>query len=139
MFLHGVPLFAQLEPEELEALAFAAVLRPFDPGAPLCRQGDHADEVFLILQGRVRTSALDAEGQSRSLGDSDAGACIGEMAVLDPAPRSATVTAQTSVLALILDGRMFREVLHGHPAVAEGVLQVLTRRLRSVIQGAPAS
>jgi hypothetical protein len=139
MFLHGVPLFAELEPKELEALASAAALRRFGPEEPLCRQGDHSDEVFLILQGRVRTSALDAGGQSRSLGDSDAGACIGEMAVLDPAPRSATVTALTSVLALILGGRMFREVLHDHPAVAEGVLQVMTRRLRSVIQSAPAS
>jgi CRP-like cAMP-binding protein len=34
---------------------------------------------------------------------------------------------------------MFQEVLHDHPAVAEGVLQVMTRRLRSVIQSAPAS
>jgi hypothetical protein len=134
MFLHGMPLFAQLEPDELETLATASRERHFGPEEPLCRQGERSDEVFLILRGRVRTWVLDAEGQPRSLGDSGEGTCIGEMAVLDPAPRAATVTALRDVLTLVLGGRVFRDVLHDRPAVAEGVLKVLTQRLRSMIR-----
>ena len=134
LFLHGMPLFAQLEPEDLELLAASTRERHFGPDETLCRQGDRSDEVFLILRGRVRTWVLDAEGQPRSLGDAGEGTCIGEMAVLDPAPRAATVTALRDVLTLVLGGRVFREVLHERPAVAEGVLRVLTQRLRSMIQ-----
>lgn len=138
MFLHGMPLFAQLEPDDLEMLAAASRERHFGPDEPLCRQGERSDEVFLILRGRVRTWVLDAGGQPRSLGDSGEGTCIGEMAVLDPAPRAATVTALRDVLTLVLGGRVFRDVLHDRPAVAEGVLKVLTQRLRSMIQGTQA-
>ena len=133
--LHGVPLFAQLEPDDLEVLAKATRFRTFRPNEHLCHQGDRSDEVFLILKGRIRAWVLDEGGQPRSLGDSTEGACIGEMAVLDPAPRAATVTTLTEVTTLILDGGSFRDVLHDHPAVAEGVLRVMTQRLRSVIQG----
>jgi CRP-like cAMP-binding protein len=135
MFLHGMPLFAQLEPDDLETLAAASRERHFGPDESLCRQGERSDEVFLILRGRVRTWVLDAGGQPHSLGDSGEGTCIGEMAVLDPAPRAATVTALRDVLTLVLGGRVFRDVLHDRPAVAEGVLKVLTQRLRAMIQG----
>jgi hypothetical protein len=135
MFLHGMPLFAQLEPDDLETLAASCRERRFGPDESLCRQGERSDEVFLILRGRVRTWVLDAEGEPRSLGDSGEGTCIGEMAVLDPAPRAATVTALRDVLTLVLGGRVFRDVLHDRPAVAEGVLKVLTQRLRAMIQG----
>lgn len=136
MVLHGVPLFSQLEPDDLDVLAKAATMGSFAPTETLCRQGDRSDEVFLILKGRVRAWVQDSDGQPRSLGDSAEGTCLGEMAVLDPAPRAATVTALSDVTTLVLDGRTFREVLHDHPAVAEGVIKVLTQRLRALIQGA---
>jgi CRP-like cAMP-binding protein len=44
------------------------------------------------------------------------------------------VTALRDVLTLVLGGRVFRDVLHDRPAVAEGVLKVLTQRLRSMIR-----
>jgi hypothetical protein len=136
MFLHGVSIFAQLEPDDLEVLAATATLRVLVPDEVLCHQGDLSDDVFVLLQGRVRAWILDQDGSPRSLGDSREGACIGEMAVLDPAPRAATVSALTEGLALVLQGRSFMGMLHEHPAIAEGVLRVLTQRLRSMIQAA---
>jgi len=61
------------------------------------------------------------------------------MAVLDAAPRVATATALGEVTTLVLDGKTFRDVLHDHPTVAEGVLRVWTQRLRALIQGARAT
>lgn len=135
-FLHGVSIFAQLAPDDLEILAAAATLRPLAQDEVLCCQGDLSDEVFLLLKGNVRAWIRDQDGQPRALGDSKEGACIGEMAVLDPAPRAATVSALTEGLVLILQGRSFMGMLHEHPAIAEGVLRVLTQRLRSMIQAA---
>jgi hypothetical protein len=139
MLLHTVPLFAQLDPDDLEVLAGAARVYTYAPEVPLCRQGERSDEVFLLLSGRVRTWILDREQRPQILGEATAGACLGEMAVLDAAPRSATVTAQDDVRALVLGGAAFRDVLQAQPAVAEGVLRVLTQRLRALIQAPQAS
>ena len=139
ILLHAVPLFAQLDPDDLEGLAGAAEVHTYAPEASLCRQGERSDEVFLLLSGHVQTWILDRNQQPQTLGEATAGACLGEMAVLDAAPRSATVTAQDEVRALVLGGAAFRDVLHAQPAVAEGVLRVLTQRLRALIQAPQAS
>ncbi len=139
ILLHGVPLFAQLDPDDLELLAEAARVQTFAPEASLCRQGERSDEVFLLLSGHVRTWILDRNQQPQTLGEATTGACLGEMAVLDAAQRSATATAQDEVRALVLGGDAFRDVLHAQPAVAEGVLRVLTQRLRALIQAPQAS
>ena len=62
-----------------------------------------------------------------------AGELIGEMAVLDPAPRSATVRAGApGVLVLRLDGHAFRGVIDVNPSIATGIIHTLARRLRDV-------
>ncbi|HEX9010701.1 MAG TPA: cyclic nucleotide-binding domain-containing protein [Holophagaceae bacterium] len=134
MYLHGVPLFGELGPEDLEAMAASARERRWAAGDTLCRQGEWSDDVFLLLRGRVRAWVQAAEGHPRVLGDSTEGAGLGEMAALDPAPRTATLTALSEVKALVLDGAAFRNSLQARPEVAGGVLRVLTRRLRSLIR-----
>jgi hypothetical protein len=134
--LHGAPLFADLDPEALESLARGARERRWATDETLCRQGEWSEDVFLLLQGRLRAWVRDAEGRPRVLGDSSEGACLGEMAALDPAPRSANLTALTEVRVLVLEGATFRDTLQARPEVAEGVLRVLTRRLRSVVREA---
>jgi len=133
MFLHGASLFADLDPDDLEVLARSAQERRWAPGDALCRQGEWSEDVFILLRGTVRAWVADPQGQARTLGDSSGGACLGEMAALDPSPRTATLTALTEVTALVLDGRAFRDTLQARPEVGEGVLRVLTRRLRSLI------
>jgi CRP-like cAMP-binding protein len=62
-----------------------------------------------------------------------AGSFIGEMAVLDPAPRSATVAASGGgARVLRLDGTAFRESLKVDPAIASGVIRTLAQRLRNI-------
>ncbi|MCP4868707.1 MAG: cyclic nucleotide-binding domain-containing protein [Proteobacteria bacterium] len=58
------------------------------------------------------------------------GACIGELAVLAPAPRTATVIATEPTDALVLGGPLFRDLLHAQPLLVEGVLEQVARRLR---------
>ena len=62
------------------------------------------------------------------------GGCIGELAVLDPAPREATVIASTvAVRALSLTGASLRHALNASPAMSEGIIRILARRLRRSI------
>jgi polyferredoxin len=134
MYLHGAPLFGELDPEDLESLAASARERRWAAGDTLCRQGEWSEDVFLVLRGRVQAWVQPPEGRPRVLGDATEGACLGEMAALDPAPRTATLTALTEVRALVLDGAAFRDSLQTRPEVGGGVLRVLTRRLRSLIR-----
>ena len=132
MLLRNVPLFAGLDPVDLQHLTSIAEERRFVTGAALCRVGERSDEVFVVVEGRAR-AWLQTTGGERVLGDSGPGACIGEMAALDAQPRSANVTATEATRALVLAGAEFKQLLHDRPAIAQGVMAVLTRRLREMI------
>lgn len=133
MLLAGVPLFGALEPGDLDELSAIATERRWPAGAELCREGDASDEVFVIVSGRVRAWVKGPDGAAQVLGESSDESCIGEMAALDRAPRAATVTAVSDTRALVLAGREFKHLIAGRPAIAEGVLGVLTARLRDMI------
>src|SRR6266542_6244758 len=83
--LRSVGIFDDLEPEDLAQLARAGTETWFTEGEALCREGDPGDDVFVLLDGEVsmeHAGGVTVEGP---------GSCIGELAVLDPAPREATV------------------------------------------------
>lgn len=130
--LGAAPIFSHLTLEGLTELAQASVDAEYAPGHTLCEEGEHGDEVFILLAGEVMIS----QGQGadeKVLGTEGVGSLIGEMAVLDPAPRSATVRAGASgVQVLRLNGDAFREVLNANPAIATGIIRTLAQRLRSV-------
>jgi CRP-like cAMP-binding protein len=128
--LRAVPLFAGLAPQELASLARAALERAFAPGAALCTEGDPGVEVFILLSGEV-TILRRSGGVEVQVGREAAGGFIGEMAVLDPAPRAASVLAgDAGTRVLCLGGEIFREVLRANPSVAEGVIRALAARVR---------
>jgi CRP-like cAMP-binding protein len=60
--------------------------------------------------------------------------CFGEMAILDAAPRSATVTAVSDTTLLKIAREDFQEIMSEKPEIAQGIIQVLTRRLRDAIR-----
>jgi CRP-like cAMP-binding protein len=130
--LGAAPMFSQLTLEGLAELAQASVDAEYAPGQTLCEEGEHGDEVFILLAGEViflRGQGADEKVINRE----GAGSLIGEMAVLDPAPRSATVRAgATGMHVLRLNGDAFREVLNANPAIASSIIRTLAERLRGV-------
>jgi CRP-like cAMP-binding protein len=60
--------------------------------------------------------------------------CFGEMAILDAAPRSATVTALDDTSLLKITREDFQEIMTEKPEIAMGIIKVLTRRLRDAIR-----
>jgi hypothetical protein len=124
--LQSVALFEGLEPEDLALLSRAGSEVWFTQGEYLCRESEPGDEIFVVLDGEVTVST-----QGRPPTIERRGSCVGELAVLDPAPRESTVCASTiAVRALRLTGTDFRGALASSPVVSEAVIRILVRRLR---------
>jgi hypothetical protein len=133
--LRSVPLFASLAPEELACLARAGLEKHFAPQDVLFLEGDQGDEVFVLLAGDVAILRR-VEEEQKVVGREQAGGFVGEMAVIDPAPRAATVIAGTDgASALCLDGASFRDIVDANPAVARGVMRALSARVRRAQAG----
>jgi len=124
--LHSVGLFEGLEPEDLALLSRAGKEVWFTEGECLCRESEPGDEIFVLLDGEVTVTA-----QGRRPVIEGRGSCVGELAVLDPAPRESTVVASTiAARALRITGADFRGALASSPVVSEAVIRILVRRLR---------
>ena len=132
--LHSIPLFAALAPQDLLSLAQASLEKTYTAGQALCVEGEPGDEVFILLSGEVQV-LRQFGAEQKLVATTKAGGFIGEMAVLDPAPRAATVVAGSDgTRALSLAGDIFRDVLDTNPSVVRGVISALVERIR----GAPA-
>jgi CRP-like cAMP-binding protein len=125
--LSSVPLFAGLGHRQRRKVAETARIRRFTDGTPLVVGGHAASELFVILDGQV---TVDIPGRA-PLGMS-AGNFVGELALLDRGPRSASVVADGPVVTLAITGRRFRKLLKAEPSIAIGVAEELARRLRAV-------
>lgn len=129
--LRAVPLFASLAPEELACLAHAGLQRQFSPNDVLCLEGETGDEVFVLLTGSVVILRYQGDEQ-KVIARETAGGFVGEMAVIDPAPRAATVVAgENGASALCVDGAGFRAIVEANPSVARGVMRALSSRIRA--------
>jgi CRP/FNR family cyclic AMP-dependent transcriptional regulator len=129
--LKHVDLFSGLEKKDLQALAASCKERKYSAGSTLLKQGDTGVGLYIITSGKVRiTQAVHADKAEEELRIEGPGGVLGEMALLDDLPRSATVTAIEDVTALILPIWDFRATIQSHPDIALKLLAVLSRRLR---------
>jgi CRP-like cAMP-binding protein/anti-anti-sigma regulatory factor len=125
---------AGLDEAERAALAALLVRRVYDKGATVFHEGDHGRELFLIAAGAASATLRLDEGRQNRLATFSAGTVFGELALLDPGPRSATIVADETLVCYVLTEDAFERLRKDHPAVAITVLtnlgRELTRRLR---------
>jgi CRP-like cAMP-binding protein len=134
LFLHCVPLFVDFEPEDLLMLARASEERSYTEGTVLFNQGDHGDEVFVIIAGRVEVMVA-AETTERAINTIGPGDCLGEMSVIDGSPRSATaVVVGVGTRVLAIRGETFRRFVEERSHVSGKIIGVLANRLRTYIE-----
>jgi CRP-like cAMP-binding protein len=124
--LNKAALFADVQDHALAEIAQIVAEVTFDAGETIIREGDLETWMFIMVDGRAR---VDVGGAEVSM--IGPGASVGELALIDPAPRAATVTALTSCLLFRLDQAAFREVMEEQPAVVSALLVMLTRMLRT--------
>ena len=128
LFLRRVPLFEQLEPEDLQRLAATATERLFEAGEALVREGEAGDELIVLVEGTVRVVRIE-DGVERHLRTYRGGDHIGELAVLRERPRAATVIADTVVRGLVIGGDGLRALLAERPDAAMAMLGTLAERI----------
>ena len=128
--LAEVPLFAGLPPATLDALARGSLLRRYRPGQVLCSEGDPGETLFVLEAGQLRVSRYSAAGQESVLAVVEAPAALGELALLDGAPRDASITAQGAVVVRLVPRSAFLGLLRAEPAAVEGLLATLAGWVR---------
>jgi CRP/FNR family cyclic AMP-dependent transcriptional regulator len=125
--LKGAPLFEGLSRKELAQLARVSEDLEVEPGTVLCKEGDIGHEFFVIVDGKVKISRKGRRVSVRGGGD-----FVGEIALIEDVPRTATVTAETPVRLFVLTRKDFRHLLDEQPNVERKVMRVLARRLAEV-------
>ena len=128
LFLKGIDLFSTLAGEDLAEIALIAEEVEHDAGETIVAEGDPGDALYFVLEGRVRVHKGD-----RTVAELGAREVFGEMALLDPGPRSASVDAVTDVSLLAIGRDDFDDIMRDRPEVPIGVIKVLVRRLREAI------
>ena len=130
LFLKSIDLFSQIPGEDLSQIALITDEVQFDSGEEIVRQGDNGQTLFLIIAGKVRIHAIGVVEDLAVLGERGV---FGEMSLLDNEPRSASVTAMTDVVCLKVERDDFNEILAEKSEIAQGVIKVLTRRIRDTL------
>ena len=96
--LANLPVFKGLTKHEIEEIVQLAQVQRLERGDILCAEGDVGDAVLFVQAGKVRILKRTAQKDHQILAELDAPTVIGEMALLNGAPRSATVQAVATVL-----------------------------------------
>jgi CRP/FNR family cyclic AMP-dependent transcriptional regulator len=130
--LSDVPLFSGLSKRHLNRIAEVAKSRRYSRYSTIVRAGDPGDAFFVILDGSVLVKTPGKRAKRLAAGDS-----FGEMALLDDAPRSATVDADDEVLLMLLGRKAFNRILEKEPKISMALLRTLAQRLRAA-QNSPS-
>lgn len=126
--LSGVPLFHNLNAPHLHRLAEFTTDAHAADGEVLMRQGERGDEFFVVLSGNV---VIEREGQRLArLGPGD---FLGEIALIDGRPRTATATADGEAELLVLDHRHFDALFDEFPGIGRQVARTLVDRIRRTV------
>jgi CRP/FNR family transcriptional regulator/CRP/FNR family cyclic AMP-dependent transcriptional regulator len=136
--LRAIPLFSNVSDDDLEQVASHLIERRFPRNTTIVEEGLAGDYMYVIREGRVKVTKLSEDGREKILEFLDAGSFFGEMALLDRAPRIASVKTLKPVKLLALSRTDFLKLLRKSPDLALSVIQELCKRLRTVDDQASA-
>jgi CRP-like cAMP-binding protein len=122
--IKGVPLFSELGRKELNEVASIADEIDLPEGKELTVEGQPGREFLVIIEGDATVRKGDHEINRLGAGD-----FFGEIALVKQQPRSATVTAETPIRALVITDRSFRTLLEHSPDIESKVMSALSARL----------
>ncbi len=124
-FLKQVSLFQEVAGMELLAIAEACEKRTFKVQTAIFNEGDFGDSLYIVVEGAVNIvhghTVISQVGASR---------CLGEIAIIDGATRTAGAVCATDVVVYRLSADRFRTIVKDNGAVALGMMRVMAQRLR---------
>lgn len=128
--LHNIPLFSDLDEAELATLTEKAVTRQYQRHTIIINEGDNSDSLYIINSGRVKIILGDEEGKEVILNTQGEGEYFGELALLDPAPRSASVMTTEKCSLTMISKTDFDDFLEKHPEANLKIMRNIIKRLR---------
>lgn len=119
-----------LAPDLARGLFSLARSMQVKPGAILFQAGDPGNGCYLVIEGSLKVSILSAEGDEQLLAVLGPGHIVGELALLDGRPRSATITTLKAARLCFVERSAFEEYADANPAVYRHMLKIVGGRLR---------
>ncbi|MBD3265424.1 cyclic nucleotide-binding domain-containing protein [bacterium] len=126
IILRGVAIFSDIPEEELAKLAVLAEEEEFTPHEAIIQKGEMGTCMYIVVNGKVRVH--DGEKTIVELADREV---FGEMAALDPEPRSADVTAIQETLTLRIDQEPLMELVSENAGFLQRIVSFLCNRIRA--------
>lgn len=130
--LKEVNFFAALPDEYLNALADKSVIKSFPKNAYIINEGDESGSLHIILTGKVRIFLSNAEGKELTLGFEGPCQYFGELALLDDAPRSASVITIEKSTCIVISKPVFKTWLAEHPEANLVIIKGLVKTIREL-------
>jgi CRP-like cAMP-binding protein len=123
-------LFAGMDLPSLQAIARTLRARRFRRGEVLFHEGDPGDALFVVASGAVKVVVPSEDGEEAILATLRRGDFLGELALLDGAPRSASAIALEATETLALPRDQFRALVASEPAIRDALLASVAAELR---------
>ncbi|MEQ9364067.1 MAG: HEAT repeat domain-containing protein [Leptospirales bacterium] len=130
LFLRSVPLFADIDGNDLQWINEITREKKYKAGQTVFRENDVGDSLYIIINGSVRV----LKGQNQViLQILEERETFGEMSILDQEPRSATVEVQKDATLLAIKRDDFQRLLLARPQLAFSLFRTISRRLREAV------
>lgn len=128
--LRGLPYFADLSDDLIESVCELSEQIDLESGDVIIEEGSESEEMYVVAEGELVVTKLSG-GKEVELARINPGEVVGEIALLDEAPRTATVAASAKTLAIRIPVSAF-ETLLGDPRVVRRMFRTVTSRLRGI-------
>ncbi|MFC4159328.1 Crp/Fnr family transcriptional regulator [Chitinimonas lacunae] len=132
--LKQIPLFAGLTGEELAHVEASSTTNSYPKGTVIINEGDPGSSMYLLVQGRVKVFVSDNHGKEFVLAILGPGEYVGELALLDDEPRTASVETEENSTFMVIQKEDFLALLHNHPSIQFKLLLSLTHRSRQLTE-----
>src|SRR5262245_9498056 len=124
--LRSIPIFQGMSDRSIEIIETIAREATYPAGTTLVEEGTPGDSFLVIRRG-----SASVEQGGRHIRDLTAGDFLGEIALIDGGPRTATVTASDDIDAIVIDRNGFRRLMDDFPVIRYDLVSALTQRLRA--------
>jgi ATP/ADP translocase/HEAT repeat protein len=130
LFLRKVELFKTLDVRALTAIAIISEECSVAAGETICHEGEEGDAMFCVVTGTVEVLKERPDGRFLELAKVGPPEVLGEMALFEGEPRSATLRANEQTTILSIDRASFEDIMHEYPQIGISASRILSRRLR---------
>ena len=128
--LRQVPLFSNMEEGDLQRLAPVVHRKAVPKAQVLFSEGDPGDELLVVIEGSIKVEINSEDGKELTLAILRPYQFVGELALLDDFPRSATVVTLEDCKFLVISKADFHRVVEAYPRMCLPILRTLSRRVR---------